>query len=470
MESQMTNMMTTKRLNEADGSKLYTWDKAWVRPYESALSVYMNYVGINALTYSNVIHYWNCNDGSGQYVHEIHYNAMSASKFVSEFAKRLLPDNFFYFPQIKGSLDYRTNFHYCPECIKQGYHSLLSQMPHEDVCPIHNIPYIDHGKPIYIAERGRSYDSDTYINELGRFPVPPAREELDFSLIKKHIDEVFPDVEIIGYAAPRFEKHDIHDYYNKNYSNSNKEQIAVIDDTFSYRKFEEQVWDYFTRSFKAVFDLEMIKKHHVLVRPDINVNDVDGFLENLKDYIYKNYSPFSDHLGQIMVYACMCDYVKDVDRLTWPGDFPRQNVVKDASFLCSSDYPSYIKASYIYAIRGNTILRDIFDFALIYEYHSSRSDLVHNEYHTILLNMVELVEQCIDGFNNVAQIGTSKLPPVVSAICAKDQFWYQAKKYEADIQSRKSFLYHNEWRNIPPLMYQVYQKHDGKIIIYRMAQ
>lgn len=94
-------------------------------------------------------------------------------------------------------------------------------------------------------------------------------------------------------------------------------------------------------------------------------------IRKYRDDLYAYYAPSSGFLGQIMLFACMCDYVKDVDGLTWPGDFPKQQVVKDASFLCSRDYPSYIKASYIYAVGGNIELGDIFNLSLISDKYGS---------------------------------------------------------------------------------------------------
>ena len=84
--------------------------------------------------------------------------------------------------------------------------------------------------------------------------------------------------------------------------------------------------------------------------------------------------------------------------------------------------------------------------------------------------MAMFVEKAVEGFKNVAKIGTQKTPPVVAALCVQDQFWYQEKKYEEDIQARGTFLYHNEWKNIPPVMYQIQQRSNGDIVIYRMMQ
>lgn len=84
--------------------------------------------------------------------------------------------------------------------------------------------------------------------------------------------------------------------------------------------------------------------------------------------------------------------------------------------------------------------------------------------------MIAFIEQSVSGFINVAQIGPRKLHSVVAALCVRDKFWYQAQKYEDDIKARGKFLYHNEWKNIPPIMYQKQQRRNGNVIIYRMMQ
>ena len=330
--------------NSTDVIKQYIWDKSWVRPYESAVSVYMNFVNINAFIYVNVLHSWGCRDGkSERYVPEFNDRILCHGRFPKLFMENLLPDDFYRFPELKGSLEYRKNFHYCPECIKQGYHSMLSQIPHETICPIHNIPYVDHGSPIRIAERGRRFD--VYMDELGRFPLPPEREELDYSLIEKHINNEFPDTIFIGYAAPYIAEEERQDYYDKHYSITNREKIAVIDNSFSYRQFEDDLWNYFSDNAKKVFTTRTVCFGRNLNIPDFN--NMDEYLEWFKDYVCRNYAPASKYLPNVMMFACMCDYVKDVDRLEWPGDFPKQQVVKDNSYMCKSEYPAYVKASYI---------------------------------------------------------------------------------------------------------------------------
>ncbi len=80
---------------------LYLWKKEWVRPYESPISAYMNFVMLNALTAGDVRRYWDCPNSSPQYYKDAVINDVyGGSKFIDNLYKQLLPYDSFEFPHI----------------------------------------------------------------------------------------------------------------------------------------------------------------------------------------------------------------------------------------------------------------------------------------------------------------------------------------------------------------------------------
>ena len=166
-------------------SHKFLWKKEWVRPYESPLSAYMNFVMLNALSTCEVKRYFDCAKESLVTVYrpEVVNEIQGGRKFVDKIYEHLLPYNPDSLSTIKGDFTYRRNFCYCPECIKQGYHSILSQIPFENICPIHGLPSVDLGKQLMIGLKNYT----DYIDLLGTFPLPPERGNLDYSKIEEHM-------------------------------------------------------------------------------------------------------------------------------------------------------------------------------------------------------------------------------------------------------------------------------------------
>ena len=157
MENLMTNTQYQKEnILNVSTIKYYTWNKSWVRPFESPLSAYINFCSINALTTNQILKLWGCKQSSGvnHYDNQMNCYVRIADDAIDKIKTIILPDDYYYFPAIYGAINYISTFRYCPECLKQGYHSLSSQIPTEHKCPIHKINYIDSNRVISIGERG----------------------------------------------------------------------------------------------------------------------------------------------------------------------------------------------------------------------------------------------------------------------------------------------------------------------------
>jgi hypothetical protein len=445
-------------------ARSYTWDKSWVRPYESPISIYMNFVMINAFSYSEVANLWGLQSKcypdyrydykSGCYVNK-------NIKNIEEFMKPLIPDDYIWFPRLYCNIE-SPFFRYCPECIRQGYHSLISQNPVEIECPIHKIRYIARNI-IPIGIKGRF---DEYRQLLGTFPLPPEREDIAYNLIGERIEE-FCQNDMVGLIMPSFEDK----LYNKNYHgyisklalSTDRKLIATFSpDHFDFDGFKDKIWRYYARS-----KVEFLNKEHELMN-DGWVEDI----ENTLNYLLKrsNYCNNSDldYLDRVIELACLLDFNNDTYKPIKYEKYRSGSYEPDSS-ACPSDDNSLISSSYCYAVRGNIFESEIFSEKYIFSPASSVAVYCKPTYNTFLAYIPGYVSKLHICYNDESLLEREEIEAVISCYIKYDHFWFQAKRYMDHIKSMKTFDFYNEWKNIDPLIYEIDCKKNGDLEIYRIS-
>lgn len=423
----------------------------------------MNFCSINALTYSDLRKIWQLKDRNvswGRICNKTHCSIRTGYDFADKLIDLLIPSEYYYFPEIRGEIAYKPTFHYCPECIKQGYHSLLSQIPSELTCPIHNIPYIDLHKDLVI---GMSGEYNVFEDALSvDLPLPQEREPLDYSKIEERVREVISGAVHMGYSLPYTNEYYIYDKLEEQYAEGKRVLVSVIDGTMTYQDYINKVKEHFCSM--ALKTLTFDEDYHAMF-----------FFKNLEDYLESfwnntflgcNYN-IHDYLYRAEIMACMYEYVKDVNRDEWPGLFP---------YMTTSDYGEYpsdnetmVKASYCYAVRGNRWESEIFSLRYLFIMGGTESKNTFYTYTTYLDRVENDVHEALVGMSAVGELGFDDLKSVAAVEVIHDHFWAQAARYEADIKSRETFEFRKEWRNIKPLSYEFHQNEDGTLYIYRVA-
>ena len=142
----MTEAGRTRYLNA------YTWRKEWVRPYESMFGILLNFCKVNVMSgrqalkmLSQVPEKGSKCAGANQRL-MMHYKKPDASLHTESIINALLPDWYIENMSIFLKMNQTTmqnlirrSVHVCPECEKEGYHSIFHQFINLNVCPFHGI-------------------------------------------------------------------------------------------------------------------------------------------------------------------------------------------------------------------------------------------------------------------------------------------------------------------------------------------
>ena len=462
----MMNINLEKEVNSIEGTKHeYLWDESWIRPYESPISAYMNFCSINAFSYKNLRLLWNCNQTccSNQiFDHEINYYIGSPLGFREKIKEVVYPPKYQIFPQIEGDIGYITTFRYCKKCIKQGYHSLLSQIPSERICPIHNTKYIDTFRRLTIGMAG---DYKVYKELLGDFPLPPEREELDYSKIGDRLREIYHNSNLIGYLIPAGISSDGNAFRISLSLYDRREEIAHIDSSFDYNQYVEYVWDYLQKSFSAVHTPETLR----LEEDYLLLHTLDHFFEYSKNAVSRQHGGLGAYLSKTMILACIADYIKDIDKSLYPfGAYP--HFFFPVNSICEADDTYNMKMSYCFAVRGCQVIDETMSMDFLSHSRASATLNTCYTYNTYLAYIIDSTKKLKNLFINLDLNERNLRKPVLEAMIIYDHFWYQSKLYEEDIRNRGSFNFYKECRNIPPLIYEIDQTGDNEIYLYRLSR
>lgn len=187
--------------NELRNIRSYTWRSEWVRPYESLYSVFRMFSKINVLPYtatmkiisSKVVSFEpskldNLKNLSCSNANKDFQSYRREERVIQFFLSDKTTDSFPVFNQKAQQLLLSSKYRYCPECIKNGYHSWLYQYKPLKQCPIHKIPLEEGPFSIDLWAEGVSYH--------------PALQNIDTVPLGKYYRKVFGKIKALKIFTP----------------------------------------------------------------------------------------------------------------------------------------------------------------------------------------------------------------------------------------------------------------------------
>ena len=169
METLQTTHLTLAQ-NEYKYSGL--WDRNWVRPFESLWGIFNNYKAVNVISnHSSAMTSIGFNMKAAvtkEYFlsYGIFCNLSRGKNDVDNIIAQFVPD--WYIKQIEEWTSKQgiaafisSKIMYCPQCMKNGYHSILHQLKGIRKCPFHpNVSMISYLKQSYILGVQSNYEGE----------------------------------------------------------------------------------------------------------------------------------------------------------------------------------------------------------------------------------------------------------------------------------------------------------------------
>ncbi|CAM4405790.1 TniQ family protein [Paenibacillus alkaliterrae] len=151
------NRIYVYRVKEKE--RRFTWNPGWISPFESMWGVFEKFKYANCATVRNLLQIFGTDDVKSIKSHNIgriHRDFLNLCSFKDEEMtnafgipiKQINEENvqrlFYLIPKRPhNSKSFcRDHLHYCPECIKNGFHSLFHQFKLINECPYHQIPLL----------------------------------------------------------------------------------------------------------------------------------------------------------------------------------------------------------------------------------------------------------------------------------------------------------------------------------------
>lgn len=144
----MMNMAQRLRLANKSQKKEFTWKKEWVRPYESIWSILFNFCKVNVISGKMALKKLGCDMASAKIIYDGNMMMYGSYGLHADDYKKLygflLPR--WYMAQMKPYMNMNiytafdlvnSELYFCPECGKEGYHSIFHQLTNMRVCPFH---------------------------------------------------------------------------------------------------------------------------------------------------------------------------------------------------------------------------------------------------------------------------------------------------------------------------------------------
>lgn len=147
------------------------WDKSWVRPFESLWSILNTYKAVNVINNHSAAMKAIGMNMKAKVVNEyflpygIFCNLSSNKNDIDGIVSKLTPEwysqqfnNIFFKENI--ALFFSDKIAYCPECMKNGYHSVLHQLKGMKNCPFHpKVSLVSYLNQRYTLGQQSAYDS-----------------------------------------------------------------------------------------------------------------------------------------------------------------------------------------------------------------------------------------------------------------------------------------------------------------------
>lgn len=155
----------------------YIWEPEWCWPYESAWSIMEKFKYANAVTNNAFKKIFGLRSTSPEWnIMQGLYIYRRSNINESEFFKFFqIKDNHFSYLDVYRNNDFTQLFHkelhYCPKCMKLGYHSYLHQLSFTDSCPFHN------EQLLCLKYKGNTVPYSIDLTPTGAYSVMQAREK-----------------------------------------------------------------------------------------------------------------------------------------------------------------------------------------------------------------------------------------------------------------------------------------------------
>lgn len=148
------------------------WDKSWVRPYESIWSILNTYKAVNVISDYRTLMKVIGIDPNARVTHDyfisygIFCNVSNKINDIDNILSNFIPE--WYKPQLEEITNkkdisdfFSDKISYCPECIKNGYHSIFHQLKGISKCPLHkNVFLKPYLKQRYVLGSQSAYKGD----------------------------------------------------------------------------------------------------------------------------------------------------------------------------------------------------------------------------------------------------------------------------------------------------------------------
>lgn len=208
------------------------WDKNWVRPYESIWSIFNTYKKVNVISSNAILMKSLGIRTSARTAHDrflsygifcnISSNVNDFDKIFSSFVPEWYKTQLDEFTSKRDISDFFTDkISYCPECMKNGYHSIFHQLKGIKRCPFHpKTIMIDYLKERYILGSQSSYIGEP--KKMERYKVFISKN----MFIRKITD--FEDCSQLPLPLDRKEIPEIEDFFTLRGFRKNFDYIKAI--------------------------------------------------------------------------------------------------------------------------------------------------------------------------------------------------------------------------------------------------
>lgn len=174
----------------------YLWRKEWVRPYESVYSVIRNFCRINVVNCNDMFRTMKISRTNNGYCNGslLCISDIPLERYIiKNLLDVLLPDDYYEKLKIFNTCNNNINkilinkcFIYCPECMKENYHSVYHNITNSSICIFHKVPLI-HTNIEYGTNKIRYNDGpDKIMNVVDM--ILPCERKIDNSFYKTKIN------------------------------------------------------------------------------------------------------------------------------------------------------------------------------------------------------------------------------------------------------------------------------------------
>ena len=333
-------MMNTvgKMSSDKQGHKPYIWKKEWVRPYESLFGVMLNFCRVNTLdgtkaekllkkTYQNLtvtMKYRHIET----VIHPTYLELLLPHWYISQM-------NYLYSVQ-NGYQLIDPRLYYCPECIKNGYHSYFHQLVNAKKCVIHGTELKCDKSSGYIKDDIAiiEYNTDSLAIKNARNLVHPC--------LRKNGDIIYPTnwfkgkynklIHYVSMGEDTYEyiKHELHCPYK-----------FVVEKKYDWHKVVRHCCKSYDDLFEALSNNEDLPEA-------IRLFDRYELQNHYSDELQPTKSAISKHnIIEYYLYCKCMNFTREERRL----DFNERNVELD-DVIYEEDDPK-LKFSFIWALKDS---------------------------------------------------------------------------------------------------------------------